>query len=133
MAMQRRRRLLPRIALGAALVLAVEMALVTESGHAVALSRQAPENPVAEQPVPEGPREAEDILSAKVAAKLYGKRVEALSERTETSTTWVNKDGSLTTELAAGPVRFEENGSWTDVDVELRETADGVEAKAHPN
>ncbi|WP_445271843.1 hypothetical protein, partial [Streptomyces sp. DSM 41978] len=75
--------------IGAALVLAVEMALVTESGHAVALSRQAPENPVAEQPVPEGPREAEDILSAKVAAKLYGKRVEALSERTETSTTWV--------------------------------------------
>ncbi|MFE7456036.1 DNRLRE domain-containing protein [Streptomyces sp. NPDC057554] len=131
--MQRRRRLLPRIALGAALVLAVEMALVTESGHAVALSRQAPETPVAEQPAPEGPREAEDILSAKVAAKLYGKRVEALSERTETSTTWVNKDGSLTTELAAGPVRFEENGSWTDVDVELRETADGVEAKAHPN
>lgn len=115
------------------MVLAVEMALITESGHAVALTRQAPNSPAAEQTVPEGPDEAADILSAKVAAKLYGKRVEALAERTETSTTWVNKDGSLTTELTAGPVRFEENGTWTDVDVALRETAGGVEAKAHPN
>ncbi|MEV5578762.1 DNRLRE domain-containing protein [Streptomyces parvus] len=134
MALQRRRRLLPRIALGAAMVLAVEMALLTESGQAVALTQQASKAPVEEKPAPEGPREAADVLSAKVAAKLYGKRVEALSERTETSTTWVNKDGSLTTELTAGPVRFEEKGAWTDVDVELRETADGgVEAKAHPN
>lgn len=41
--------------------------------------------------------QAADIPSARVAARLSGKRVEALSERTETSTTWVNKDGSLTT------------------------------------
>ncbi|MFG3479808.1 hypothetical protein ACGF3K_31910, partial [Streptomyces sp. NPDC047980] len=47
--------------------------------------------------------QAADIPSARVAARLSGKRVEALSERTETSTTWVNKDGSLTTELTAGP------------------------------
>ncbi|MER7554921.1 DNRLRE domain-containing protein [Streptomyces anulatus] len=135
MALQRRRRLLPRIALGTALVLAVEMALLTESGQAVALAPQS-SRAAAEKPAPEvspAPTEAADILSAKVAAKLSGKRVEALSERTETSTTWVNKDGSLTTELSSGPVRFEENGSWTDIDVELRETADGVEAKAHPN
>ncbi|WP_217236181.1 hypothetical protein [Streptomyces sp. AC555_RSS877] len=50
--------------------------------------------------------QAADIASARVAARLSGKRVEALSERTETSTTWVNKDGSLTSEFAAGPVRF---------------------------
>ncbi|MFJ6490772.1 DNRLRE domain-containing protein [Streptomyces californicus] len=115
------------------MVLAVELALVTQGGHAVALTQQAAKAPVEEKQAPEGPREAADILSAKVAAKLSGKRVEALSERTETSTTWVNKDGSLTTELSSGPVRFEQGGSWTDVDVELRETAEGVEAKAHPN
>ncbi|MFE9455728.1 DNRLRE domain-containing protein [Streptomyces californicus] len=115
------------------MVLAVEMALVTQGGHAVALTQQAAKAPVEEKSAPEGPREAADILSAKVAARLSGKRVEALSERTETSTTWVNKDGSLTTELSSGPVRFEQDGSWTDVDVELRETAEGVEAKAHPN
>ena len=88
--------------------------------------------------VPEAPKKkaatrAADIPSAKVAARLSGKRVEALSERTETSTTWVNKDGSLTTELSAGPVRFEREGKWVDVDVKLRESGDGVEPVAHPN
>ena len=75
---------------------------------------------------------AADIPSARVAARLSGKRVEALSERTETSTTWVNKDGSLTTELAAGLVRFKRDGKWVDVDVELRESGSGVEPVAHP-
>ncbi|WP_425576400.1 DNRLRE domain-containing protein [Streptomyces glaucosporus] len=77
---------------------------------------------------------AADIPSAKVAARLSGKRIEALSERTETSTTWVNKDGSLTTELSAGPVRFQRDGEWVDVDVDLVRQPDGsVEAAAHPS
>ncbi|MGW1876695.1 hypothetical protein [Streptomyces sp. NPDC001975] len=74
--------------------------------------------------------QAADIPSARVAARLSGTRVEALSERTETSTTWVNKDGSLTTEMAAGPVRFMRDGQWVDVDVELREAGSGVEPVA---
>ncbi|MFC8095414.1 DNRLRE domain-containing protein [Streptomyces sp. NPDC057301] len=76
--------------------------------------------------------QAADIPSARVAARLSGKRVEALSERTETSTTWVNKDGSLTSEFAAGPIRFERDGKWVDVDVDLRESGSGVEPVAHP-
>ncbi|MGK9465182.1 RHS repeat-associated core domain-containing protein (plasmid) [Streptomyces sp. G6] len=78
--------------------------------------------------------QAADIPSARVAARLSGKRVEALSERTETSTTWANRDGSLTTELAAGPVRFQDDttGQWRDVDLGLVSHADGVEPKAHP-
>ncbi|MGX4735377.1 DNRLRE domain-containing protein [Kitasatospora griseola] len=76
---------------------------------------------------------AADVPSARVAARLSGQRVEALSERTETSTTWVNKDGSLTTELFAGPVRFQRDGQWTDVDLTLEQQADGsVAPKAHP-
>ncbi len=70
-----------------------------------------------------------------MAARLSGKRVEALSERTETSTTWANKDGSLTTELSAGPVRFEDEstGDWRDVDLDLVTGSGGsVEPKAHP-
>ncbi|MGC2998532.1 DNRLRE domain-containing protein [Streptomyces sp. G35A] len=80
--------------------------------------------------------QAADIPSARVAARLSGKRVEALSERTETSTTWANKDGSLTTELTAGPVRFQDEttGDWRDVDLDLISLADGgVEPKAHPH
>ncbi|MFE1906557.1 DNRLRE domain-containing protein [Streptomyces gardneri] len=79
--------------------------------------------------------QAADIRSARVAARLSGRRVEALSERTETSTTWANKDGSLTTELSAGPVRFKDavTDAWRDVDVDLAAQADGsVAAKAHP-
>ncbi|MFV2117562.1 DNRLRE domain-containing protein [Streptomyces sp. Act-28] len=69
-----------------------------------------------------------------MAARLSGKRVEALSERTETSTTWVNKDGSLTTEIVAGPVRFEDaTGEWRDVDLDLVAAPDGsVEPQGHP-
>lgn len=79
--------------------------------------------------------QAGDIPSARIAARLSGKRVEALSERTETSTTWANKDGSLTTELTAGPVRFrdEATGEWRPVDLDLVQDAGGaVEPKAHP-
>ncbi|MGK5449778.1 DNRLRE domain-containing protein [Streptomyces radiopugnans] len=92
-----------------------------------------PSRPVAEKEPKPAVTQAADIPSAKVAARLSGRRVEALSERTETSTTWVNKDGSLTTELSAGPVRFQRDGQWVNVDVDLVRRSDGsVEAAAHP-
>ncbi|MFE4370527.1 DNRLRE domain-containing protein [Streptomyces sp. NPDC056835] len=115
------------------MLLAAETALlVANSGDAVALNLARPRQEAAAEPASPSAREAATIPSARVAARLYGHRVEALSERTETSTTWANKDGSLTTELAAGPVRFERDGRWTDVDVNLREVSGGVEPKAHP-
>ncbi|MFJ3933445.1 MULTISPECIES: DNRLRE domain-containing protein [unclassified Streptomyces] len=127
------RRLLPRVAVTAAMVLAAESALVVAgTGQVVALAPERSSQAVAAS-AGEAPTEAADIPSAKVAARLSGQRVEALSERTETSTTWVNKDGSLTTELASGPVRFEDaSGGWRDVDVALRESNGAVEAVAHP-
>ncbi|WP_331745235.1 sugar-binding protein (plasmid) [Streptomyces anulatus] len=78
--------------------------------------------------------EAGDLSSARVLARLSGKRVEALSERTDSSTTWVNKDGSLTTEIAAGPVRFrDDSDQWRDVNVDLEALPDGsVAPHAHP-
>ncbi|THA79745.1 DNRLRE domain-containing protein [Streptomyces sp. A0592] len=89
----------------------------------------------AQAPKPQAATTAADIASARVAARLSGQRVEALSERTETSTTWANKDGSLTSEVAAGPIRYRDpaTGQWRDVDVDLATTADGsVTSKAHP-
>jgi len=78
--------------------------------------------------------EAADVASALVAARLAGQRVEALAERTETTTTWVNPNGSLTSEVGAGPVRFKRDGNWTDIDVSMVKAADGsVMTKAHPN
>ncbi|MEU2429105.1 DNRLRE domain-containing protein [Streptomyces sp. NPDC007861] len=114
--------------ISAGLVLAVSLSLLADAeGALAATSTRAPEAGKETEPA-----SAADIPSARVAARLSGNRVEALSERTETSTTWANNDGSLTTELSSGPVRFERDGKWTDIDVELREAGGEVEAKAHP-
>ncbi|HET7397586.1 MAG TPA: DNRLRE domain-containing protein, partial [Intrasporangium sp.] len=65
--------------------------------------------------------EAVDLVSARVAARAQGHRVEALGERTDTTTTWVNPDGSLTTEVSGAPVRFKDPaGRWQPVDLDLK-------------
>lgn len=83
LAFQRRRRVLPRIALGAAVLLVAETALlVANSGDAVALNLARHQESAASAPKKSSAKEAADIPSARVAARLYGHRVEALSERT---------------------------------------------------
>ncbi|MGW7304263.1 DNRLRE domain-containing protein [Streptomyces sp. NPDC054835] len=112
--------------------MAVETALVVEAtGQAVAMPSPA----AADSATAPYATEAADLASAQLAARLSGKRVEALSERTESTTTWANPDGSVTLDAAAGPVRFrdEESDKWQDIDVDLAKTVDGsIEAKAHP-
>ncbi|KJY24863.1 hypothetical protein, partial [Streptomyces sp. NRRL S-495] len=71
------------------------------------------------KPSPQAPRPAaavSDTASALLAAKLRGSRVEVLGTRSETATTWANPDGTLTTDTAAGPVRFRRGADWVDVD-----------------
>jgi RHS repeat-associated protein len=78
--------------------------------------------------------ERPDRPSAMLTARVQGSRVEILSERTETSSTYANPDGTLTTEQYAGPIRFRDGaGSWRDIDLTLEQAADGsVRARAHP-
>jgi hypothetical protein len=65
-------------------------------------------------PVTERP----DRPSAMLTARVQGSRVEILSERTETSSTYANPDGTLTTDQYAGPVRFRDGaGNWRDIDL----------------
>ncbi|WNI14092.1 DNRLRE domain-containing protein [Actinacidiphila sp. ITFR-21] len=53
-------------------------------------------------------------------ARLQGRRIEALSERTADSSTFVEADGSMSTEAYAGPVRVKQaDGSWKDIDTDL--------------
>ncbi|MGY0460029.1 DNRLRE domain-containing protein [Kitasatospora sp. cg17-2] len=96
-------------------------------------------HPAAAAPAPAAPARpgdsapATDLASARLAAKLRGKAVEVLAARSETSTTWANPDGTLTTETAAGPVRYRNGADWVDVDVTFARQADGsVKSKAHP-
>ncbi|MGW3961041.1 RICIN domain-containing protein [Amycolatopsis sp. NPDC005003] len=91
----------------------------------------------AAQPAPPasntGPAEAADLPSARATARLQNRRIEALSERTETETTWVNPDGSRTTEVNGGPIRVRRGEAWVPVDLTLTQGADGaVRSKAHP-
>ncbi|MGA6169649.1 DNRLRE domain-containing protein [Streptomyces sp. NPDC012600] len=115
----------------------LSLALAAGLIQGVAVAAPAPEA-VGEKPSAPPPRtvtEAADLPSAQVAARLSGKRVEALSERTESSTTWANPDGSVTLDAASGPVRFRdgETDKWRDIDIDLVKKPGGeVAAEAHP-
>ncbi|MFE2423156.1 DNRLRE domain-containing protein [Streptomyces hokutonensis] len=67
-----------------------------------------------------------DLASARSQAVEQGKRVEVTSKRTEDSTTWVNPNGALTTEVFQEPVRVRQDGAWTPVDTTLADTGASV-------
>ena len=70
--------------------------------------------------------ERPDRASAWLAASQQDSRVEVANERSETSSTWVNPDGTLTTEQFAGIVRVRQgDGSFKDVDFTLAAGANG--------
>ncbi|MBW8737701.1 MAG: RHS repeat-associated core domain-containing protein [Streptomyces turgidiscabies] len=68
-------------------------------------------------------------------ARIQKRRIEVTDARSETSTTYVNPDGTVTEEAYAGPIRFKgDDGSWHDVDPSLTQAEDGsVRAKSHPH
>ncbi|MEQ4724744.1 DNRLRE domain-containing protein [Nonomuraea sp. B19D2] len=68
---------------------------------------------------------APDEASARLSARLTGRRVEVADARTETTTTYANPDGTLTVDTFAGPVRFRRDGAWAPVDIALTRTASG--------
>lgn len=108
-------------------------ALLVLADLAAPTLRPAAAAPPLRAPAPRYATEAADIRSARLLARLSDKRVEALSERNESTTTWVNPDGTLTSDLSSGPVRFKRDGKWVDVDLTLQKQADGsVAPKAHP-
>ncbi|MGW1067145.1 DNRLRE domain-containing protein [Streptomyces aureus] len=60
------------------------------------------------------------IGDARRRAAAFGERVEVVSLRTESSTTFVNPDGSVTVESSTGPIRVkDEDGTWHRVDTTL--------------
>jgi RHS repeat-associated protein len=75
-----------------------------------------------------------DVISAAVSARAQGSRVEVGELRTETSTTWSNPDGTMTTDEHGAPVRFRAaNGGWQDIKLDWRAERDGtVVTGGHP-
>ncbi|PVE13405.1 DNRLRE domain-containing protein [Streptomyces scopuliridis] len=133
-----------RIAGGAALLLVAEAALIA-GASLPAGAAPAPEPGTAKAVQPS----KADILASDIAwaaehakgsiawalteAKKTGKKTVVTDETTETTYTVANPDGTLTSELTAGPERVWKNGAWRKADATLTEAADGsVTAKAHP-
>ncbi|MEU7174586.1 LamG-like jellyroll fold domain-containing protein [Micromonospora tulbaghiae] len=82
---------------------------------------------------PKCPDDRADEVSAAVAARLCGSRVEVANRRTESSQLFANSDGTLTEEQSLAPVRVRQGAKWAPVDLTLERRADGsVAAKAHP-
>ncbi|WP_238431805.1 hypothetical protein [Streptomyces cavernae] len=132
------RRLRP-VAAALTLLMALEAAVVVEStGQAVALPQDVPAKKASapgKAPKELGPATAASVAAARLKAKIQNRRIEATDARTETSTTYVNADGTVTEEAYAGPVRFKgDDGSWQDVDASLTQAEDGsIRAKGHPH
>ncbi|MEO3974812.1 DNRLRE domain-containing protein [Streptomyces sp. CAU 1734] len=125
------KRHIPRRYWAVGTCLALASALVLEAGapHAALAADGVVITPPAGKPAA-----GDDITAAILEARLGQKRVEIVGERTETRTMWANPDGTLTEDQAAGPVRFRAaDGSWTAVDIDLVEKADGrIASRAHP-
>lgn len=86
--------------------------------------------------VPAAGLSAPDGASAMLTARVRGRRVEILAERTEESSTFAEPDGSYTSESFAGPVRMRDASAkdgWVDLDPTLVRGVDGsVRARVHP-
>ncbi|MGW2518067.1 DNRLRE domain-containing protein [Streptomyces sp. NPDC001617] len=73
-----------------------------------------------------------DTGSALAAARERGSRVEVTGKRTETSTTWANPSGTLTTDVYDAPIRVRRDGAWTPVNTTLADTGTTVTPDAIP-
>ncbi|MFG2379192.1 FG-GAP repeat domain-containing protein [Streptomyces sp. NPDC048504] len=62
---------------------------------------------------------------ARALARSSGKRVEIVTARTATTTTWADPGHTLTTRIHVSPVRTKVGGTWRAIDPTLRRTADG--------
>ena len=71
---------------------------------------------------------AADFVSAQVKAKSLHHRILVSGELSETSTSWVNEDGTVTTDVSGSPVRVRDDSGlygWRDLDYTLEFGVDG--------
>ena len=80
-------------------------------------------------PIPQvDPSNPESVALDK--AQRTGEKVEILSARTETQTTFANPQGTLTTELSAGPIRIRRGDGFVPIDTTLEVLGGAVVPKA---
>lgn len=73
----------------------------------------------------DGILDAKDTGSAAEAAAAQGERVEDLSQRTDNSSVYANKNGTFTQRDFGGTIRVKKSGDWVPVDYTLTKQSDG--------
>lgn len=130
------RRLRP-VAAALTLLMAVEAAVVIEAtGQAAALPDKAQSVTASSKETKDlGPATAASEAAARLKARIQKRRIEVTDARTETSTLYVDPEGTVTEEAYAGPIRFKgDDGTWHGVDPSLEKAGDGsITAKGHPH
>lgn len=107
---------------------AAAMALSVGLSFLVTLPSKVTADPPA---APENVTERPDLVSAQISARAQKSRVEVAAERTETSSTWANPDGTLTTEVFSGPIRTRNaEGALVPIDLTLVEQEGRLRPKA---
>ncbi|CUU53959.1 RHS repeat-associated core domain-containing protein [Parafrankia irregularis] len=100
------------------LLVAVLASTVTQFLPALRASASAaPTEPA--QATPTGPAERPDLISAQLAARAEKRRIEITNDRTETTSTFVNPDGTITVESFSGVHRIRRGDGWVLVDTTL--------------
>ncbi|MEV7281802.1 DNRLRE domain-containing protein [Streptomyces sp. NPDC093111] len=93
-------------------------------------SAEPPAAAATEEPQVLGPAEAEDAASALLMARLQNRRIEITGERTDSTTSWANPDGTTSVDSFTGPIRVQdERGTWQPLDTTLVDTGAGVQPK----
>lgn len=115
------------MALAVAVVMAAETALVSlESGAAFATGSDTTEV-VSASDKKAAASSADSAAAALLMARLQDRKIEALSERSATSTTYALPSGELQTSTYAGPVRQKVGGVWQDIDTSLSDKGSALE------
>ncbi|MFJ7159473.1 phospholipase A2 [Streptomyces sp. NPDC101118] len=102
---------------------AIAVLMVSDTGIALATTTQsaprtAPAAATAKKP--KGPAEAPNAASARLMAKVQKRRIEILSDRTDSTSTFANPDGTTTVETFTGAIRAkDEHGNWAPIDMTL--------------
>lgn len=130
---------LPRRRFQGTVGVALAAALVAGSVAGAETAQAAPSAPARPAAASAGELTAPNIASARAVARLQGKRVEVIGERTPTSSTFALPDGTMSTGNAGAPIWVRKGGDgthpgdWAAVDLTLEfGPGESVRPKAHP-
>ncbi|MET9322328.1 DNRLRE domain-containing protein [Streptomyces sp. NPDC003038] len=118
---------LKAVAGATAVVLAAQTVLVAQAAAAPAAG---PAATAAAKPSL-GPAEAQDAATAHLLARLQKRSIEILDERTDSTTSFAEPNGSTSVQTYTGPIRVKDaQGHWQPIDTSLVDTGDVVRPKS---